>query len=83
MVFSTGANAGFHCQGAGILDLLQAKTGTPFLLFANNNGGTDTARRQLEDNPELNNAERLGLTIELFHGDYLFVGQQLLRVEIS
>lgn len=47
MVFSTGANAGFHCQGAGILDLLQAKTGTPFLLFANNNGGTDTARRQL------------------------------------
>jgi alginate O-acetyltransferase complex protein AlgJ len=47
MVFSTGANEGFHCQGAGLLDLLQAKVGQPFMLVANNGGGAQMARVQL------------------------------------
>ncbi len=47
LVFSAGAGAGFHCQGAGLLDLLQARTGTPFMIIANNGGGTDMARQQL------------------------------------
>ena len=47
LVFSGGADAGFHCQGAGLLDLLQAASGQPWMQVANAGGGTDAARLQL------------------------------------
>ncbi len=47
LIFSGGANAGFHCQGGGLLDLLQAGTGQPWMQVANAGGGTDAARMQL------------------------------------
>jgi alginate O-acetyltransferase complex protein AlgJ len=47
LIFSGGANAGFHCQGGGLLDVLQAATGQPWLRVANAGGGTDAARMQL------------------------------------
>jgi alginate O-acetyltransferase complex protein AlgJ len=47
LIFSGGANAGFHCQGGGLLDVLQAATGQPWMQVANAGGGTDAARMQL------------------------------------
>ena len=47
LVFSGGADAGFHCQGAGLLDLLQAASGQAWMQVANAGGGTDAARLQL------------------------------------
>ena len=47
LAFSGGADAGFHCQGAGLLDLLQAATGQAWMQAANAGGGTDAARMQL------------------------------------
>jgi alginate O-acetyltransferase complex protein AlgJ len=47
LIFSGGANGGFHCQGGGLLDVLQAATGQPWMQVANAGGGTDAARAQL------------------------------------
>ena len=47
LVFGGGADAGFHCQGAGLLDVLQAASGQPWMQVANAGGGTDAARLQL------------------------------------
>ncbi len=47
LVFSGGADAGFHCQGGGLLDLLQAASGQAWMQVANAGGGTDAARLQL------------------------------------
>ena len=47
LVFSDGAANGFHCQGAGLPDLLQAASGQPWMQVANAGGGTDAARMQL------------------------------------
>lgn len=45
LVFSSGGD--FHCQGGGLLDLLQAATGQAWMQVANAGGGSDTARTQL------------------------------------
>lgn len=47
LIYSGGANAGFHCQGGGLLDVLQAATGQPWMQSANAGGGSDSARTQL------------------------------------
>lgn len=47
LIYSGGANAGFHCQGGGLLDVLQSATGQPWMQSANAGGGSDTARTQL------------------------------------
>lgn len=47
LVFSSGADSGFHCKDSGLLEMLAARTGQPLMLSANAGGGTDTARTQL------------------------------------
>jgi alginate O-acetyltransferase complex protein AlgJ len=47
LVFSAGADKGYHCQGAGLPEHLQAQLGQPLLVVANAGGGSDAARLQL------------------------------------
>ena len=57
LVFQAGANAGYHCEGAGLLDLLQAKLGQPLTLVASEGGGSDQARRNLLNNKSSKRAD--------------------------